>query len=1073
MQGRLIALWLCAAALYAQEFRGTILGRVTDASGGVVANSTVVVTNQDTGTVVKTVTSEAGTYTVPFLIPGTYTVAVQLPGFRTFERQGIMVRVQDRIEVDVVLEPGQLTETVVVRGTPPLLETATGSVGQVVTQTSLVNLPMAGRAVYLMARIAPGMVPTDTRLFTRPFDNGAVSNVSMGGSRASSNNILLDGIANMNVTSQVAFVPSPDAVQEMKVQINTYDAEFGRAAGGVINATIKSGTNQFHGSMYEFWRNEKLEANSFINNSVNEGKPRQRYNQFGATAGGPFYIPKVYDGRNRTFVFGSWESIRQSDPTSMLTTVPTAEQRAGDFSGIRNAQGQALPIYDPFTTRSNPAVSGGFLRDPFPGNRIPRSSMDPVALKIMEHYALPNKPGGGPTGVDNFFWSGASPDNYDAFVVRTDHNFTSLQRLFVRLSASRRPRLGDDDVFGTLATQSRFLNRLSRGAALDYINSLSPRLLLNIRYGVSRFGNVTEYRPRDFRLSSLGFPRALESQVVRQSFPVISISGYAGVGRTGDAEDFSDVHTLQVNTTRIGSRHALKTGFEARVYRDVGNSVGNASGTFSFNEARTRGPDPVRNLVSGHSVASFLLGTANSGSIDRNVATAFQNIFIGGFIQDDFRATSKLTLNLGFRWEYEGPRTERYNQMTRGFAYNTPHPLQAKAPNLRVNGGLLFAGVDGQPRGQTEAAWKNFSPRVGIAHQLHSKLVLRAGYGIFFSGTTNAGRGTGASPGFSVATPMVTSLDGVTPADRLSNPFPNGLLAPIGAKDGLMTLVGQGVQFTEVKRPVTYSQQYSLSIQWAPAPNMLIDATYSGNRGINLQNSNLNINQLTTEQLRLQDGLLARVNNPFFGSIASGSLATATTTVAQLIRPYPHFTGVTVREFTDGSSTYHALLFKVERRFSQGFTLLGSYTNSKLLDDVGNRQDNYNRAAERGLSSIHTPQRLVVSGVWEVPVGPGRRWFSRGNAFSRKVTEGWQINWVGTMQTGRTLSVTSSVNTRATAIAPVSCRLRRPTCSPMRKPLSTEGMMHSRRSKVRMVSTKASTVRLVGPRAAVPPNRSR
>lgn len=1011
LSGKLLLFLVSATGLLAQEFRGTILGTITDSSGAVVANCPVVVTNQETGTSVKTVTTGAGTYTVPYLIPGTYTVSAQLPGFKAFERQGIIVRVQDRIEVDIVLEPGQLTETVVVRGTPPLLETATGSVGQVVSQTSIVNLPMAGRAVYLIARIAPGMTPTDTRLFTRPFDNGAVSNVSMAGSRASSNNILLDGISNMNVTSQVAFVPSPDAVQEMKVQINTYDAEFGRAAGGVVNATVKSGTNQFHGSLYEFWRNDKLEANSFINNSVGEGKPRQRYNQFGASAGGPFYLPKLYNGRNRTFVFGSWESIRQADPTSMLTTVPTAQQRAGDFTGTLNPQGQALLIYDPFTTRPNPAVAGGFLRDPFPGNRIPRTSMDPVAVKIMEYYALPNKPGSGPTGVDNFFWGGASPDDYDAFIIRADHNFTSLQRLFVRLSASRRPRLGDDDVFGTLATQSRFLNRLSRGAALDYVNTLTPTLLLNLRYGVSRFGNVTEYRPRDFRLSSLGFPQALERQVVKQSFPVISISGFAGVGRTGDAEDFSDVHTLQANVNRIGRKHALKFGFEPRVYRDVGNSVGNASGTFSFNEARTRGPDPVRNLVSGHSVASFLLGTPNSGSIDRNVATAFQNVFVGAYIQDDYRATSKLTLNMGFRWEYEGPRTERYNQMTRGFAYNTPHPLQAKAPNLRVNGGLLFAGVDGQPRGQTNAAWKDFSPRLGIAYQVHPKLVARAGYGIFFSGTTTAGRGTGASPGFSVATPMVVSLDGVTPADRLSNPFPSGLLAPIGAKDGLMTLVGQNVQFTEVTRPVTYSQQYSLSIQYAPTPNLLIDATYSGNRGINLQNSNLNINQLTTEQMRMQDGLLVRVANPFFGSIPTGSLATATTTVAQLIRPYPHFTGVTIREFTDGSSTYHALFFKVERRFAQGFTLLGSYTNSKLIDDVGNRQDNYNRRAERALSSIHTPQRVVVSGVWEVPVGPGKRWLSGGHVFSRKLVEGWQINWIGTMQTGRTLAITSNVNT--------------------------------------------------------------
>jgi hypothetical protein len=300
----------------------------------------------------------------------------------------------------------------------------------------------------------------------------------------------------------------------MKVQINTYDAEFGRGAGGVLNATVKAGSNAFHGSVYEFWRNDVLEANSFINNSIGEGKPRQRYHLFGATAGGPVYIPKVYNGRNRTFVFGSWESIRQADPTSLLTTVPTEAQRSGDFSNAVDPQGRPLMIFDPFTQRPNPAVPGGFLRDPFPGNRIPRSAMDPVSLNILEHYSLPNKPGAGPTGVDNFFWSGASPDDYDSFIIRADHNFSELQRFFVRVSASRRPRLGDDDVFRTLATQSRFLNRLSRGAALDYVYT-----------GFSRYGNVTESRPRDFELSYLGFPEALEGLVVRQSFPVISFTG--------------------------------------------------------------------------------------------------------------------------------------------------------------------------------------------------------------------------------------------------------------------------------------------------------------------------------------------------------------------------------------------------------------------------------------------------------------------------------------------------------------------------------------------------------------------
>jgi outer membrane receptor protein involved in Fe transport len=961
--------------------------------------------------VVKTTTTAAGAYTVPFLIPGSYTVAVQATGFRTFQRPGVVVQVQERVEINAMLEPGGVTETVVVRAETPMLQAASASVGSVVDSTNIVNLPINGRAVYLVSRITPGMIPTDTRLFTRPFDNGAVSNVSMGGSRANSNNILLDGIPNMNAVSQVAFVPSPDSVQEMKVQLNTYDAEFGRGAGGVINATVKSGNNQFHGSLHEFFRNDRLEANSFINNSVGERKPRQRFNLFGGTAGGPVYLPKLYNGRNRTFVFGAWESIRQSDPTTSLTSVPTEAQRQGDFSATYDGLNRFLPIFDPFSQRANPNVAGAFIRDPFPGNRIPGARMDPVAVKLLTQYGLPNKPGVGLSAVDNFFWADSSPDNYDSFVTRLDHNFTDRQRLFVRLSASRRPRLGDDDIFRTLATQSRFLNRLSRGGAVDYINTITPQTLINIRYGISRYGNITQYRPRDFQLTSLGFPAALSGQVLRQQFPVISMTGIATIGRSGDAEDLTDAHTLQISMTRMSGRHSTKWGFETRVYRDVGYDVGNASGSYSFDPGRTRGPDPVRDLISGHSVASFLLGTPNSGSVDKNVAPAFQTVYYGAYLQDDFHVTPKLTLNLGFRWEFDAPRTERYDQMTRGFAYNTPSPLQARIPGLRLNGGLQFAKVNGQPRGQTDTYWRNFAPRIGIAYQLRPRVVIRTGYGVFFSGTTTLGRGNAASPGFSVATPMVTSIDGITPADRLSNPFPQGLVEPIGSSQGLLTLVGQSVSFTEVTRPITYSQQYSFGVQFEPLRNLLVETTYSGNRGIHLQNSNLNVNQLTTEQLKLGDALIARVNNPFAGIIQIGSLATATTTAAQLLRPYPHFTGVTLREFTDGSSTYHAFLLRIERRFSNGLTFIGSYSNSKLIDNVGNRQDNYNLAAERGLSTISTPQRLTVAGVWELPFGPGKHWSGGNNPVARKLLDGWQLDWIGTMQTGFPLSVTSSTNT--------------------------------------------------------------
>ena len=517
-----------AASLPAQEFRGTILGRVTDSSGGVVANAAVSVTNQDTNTVVKSTTTASRNLhrAVPAAryLHGLRAVA----GFRAFERQGIVVQVQDRIEINVVLEPGQVTETVVVRGETPLLETATGSVGQVVDQTSISNLPMNGRAVYLMARIVPGMVPTDTRLFTRPFDNGAVSNVSMGGSRAASNNILLDGISNMNIASQVAFVPSPDAIQEMKVQINTYDAEFGRAAGGVLNAIVKSGTNQFHGSLYEFWRNDKLEANSFINNSVGEGKPRQRYNLFGATGGGPLYIPKVYDGRNRTFVFGSWESIRQADPTSTLTTVPTLEQREGDFSKTFDPQGRPLVIYDPFTG----------ARQPGRGRRLPARS-----VPRQSHSAHQHGPGGpedhgavrqaqqdrAPVPPRSTISSGPAPRRTTTTPSSSARTTTSptLQRLFVRVSASQPAAAG----------RRRHLRHT--GHAIPLPEPPQPGRRARLRQhphshaAVERALRCVALRQRH-RVSPARFPASARSASPRrskarwssQSFPVISISGH-------------------------------------------------------------------------------------------------------------------------------------------------------------------------------------------------------------------------------------------------------------------------------------------------------------------------------------------------------------------------------------------------------------------------------------------------------------------------------------------------------------------------------------------------------------------
>lgn len=994
------------AMLCGQEFRGSLLGTVTDASGAVVPGATVVAVNVATNVKSIATTSESGTYTIPFVLPGDYRVTVESSGFKTAVLEKVEVQVQQRVRLDFRLEPGIVTESITVAAEAPLLDVNDASLGEVINLRQIIELPQAGRNAYLQARIAPGIMPTDTRLFARVFDNGAVSNISISGAPSRSNDMLLDGIPNADSSNTVAFIPTVDAVAEMKAQTNTYDAEFGRAAGGTVNITVRSGTNQFHGSLLEFVRNDAFEANAFFNNRSGLPKPTQRYNQFGGTAGGPVYIPKVYDGRNRSFLFGSWESIRQSDPGLVLTTVPTMRERSGDFSQSFDSSGRLLTIHDPFSTRANPDVPGRFLRTPFSNNVIPLSAQNQVTRNIMGYYGEPNQPGNPLTGVENFAWSGSSPDNYDSLLIRGDHNITDRQRIFVRASKSERPRTGEN-IFNNVASAPASSERISRGGALDYLNTISSRLVLNLRYGYTRYGDSDDQE--DFSIAELGMPASLAASVANAHFPDISISGYQSLGNEGDSRTRRNVHSFQGSMTWIGSKHNLKWGFDHRIYQENLQDTGDASGTFSFNPNFTRGPDPVSNTNTGHPVASFLMGTPSSGSIVNNVQPSFYNKFYGAFIQDDIRMTRTFTLNLGMRYEYETPRRERHDRMVRGFAYDAPSPLMI--PNRELFGGLQFAGVDGQSRFQWDPRRRNFAPRIGIAWQLAPRLVFRSGYGIFFAGTSNFGSGTAAAPGFSVTTAMVPALNGVTPYHTMSNPFADGLLTPIGSSEGLRTLVGQSISFVDVGGRIPYTQQYSAGLQWQATSTMLLEASYSGSRGTALSTGNINLNQLTEDNMLLGGALQQSTPNPFFGMIPTGILSSRNTTVGQMIRMYPHFNAVTVRNPTIGNSSYNSALIKLEQRMARGLTFLASYTISKLIDDVATPQDNRNLAAERALSSIDRPQRLIVSGVYELPFGPGRAWTGGSNPVARKFLEGWQLNWISTFMAGQTLAITSNVNT--------------------------------------------------------------
>ncbi len=996
--------------LGAQEFRGSILGRVADASNAVVPNAAITVTNTATNTSVNAQTDADGSYLVPFLLPGPYRVTAEAAGFKKAVRDGIEVRVQDRLTVDLVLQVGATSEAIEVTASAPLLETSTASLGQVIDNRQVISMPLNGRNSYLLTRLAPGVQPTTTRNFTRPFDNGAMSDSSLSGNRGRANEVLLDGITNVGADNVITFVPSIDATQEFKVQTNTYDAEFGRSAGGVVNVTIKTGTNEFHGSVFDFLRNDAFDANNFFNNRVGAKKAPLRYNQFGASVGGPILLPKVYNGKDRTFFFFNYEAIRQLDGRTFVGAVPMLKQRDGDFSETFTSSRQMIQVYDPLSTRPDPARAGQYLRDPFANNRVPSTRWDPVARAAMQYFPPPSAPGDPLTGADNLFYSSGTLDNYDSVITRVDHQISGAQRIFGRFSWSRRPR-GDDNYFGNIADSNwTSANRSSRGAALDYIDTLSAGWLLNLRYGFARYADPSRNPSAGFDITKLGLPASFRDQTIAPAYPRFEVSGLTNMGRSGSSNPTEDTQTFQANATRLRGAHSLKFGGDFRVIRQSQFSAGYSSGRFAFSRAFTQGPDPLRSTsTAGVALASFLLGAPASGSVDKNVALSFQNLYGAVYVQDDFKASRKLTLNYGLRWEREAARTERYDRMTRGFAFDQPSPL--RAPGLALQGGLLFAGTGGQPRSQTNANSKNFAPRFGFAYSATPKLVLRGGYGIFWSGMTDIGAGTGAALGFGATTTFVSSLDGMTPLNFLRNPFPDGLIVPVGASQGLATLVGQGVSFTIPTRRTPYTQQYSFGVQRQFGAGILLEAGYVGNRGIGLANSAIELNQLPDSLLTMGSALVAQVPNPFYGVIPSGALASRTVARGQLLRPYAQYTGVSSTSPTIGSSTYHSLQVKVEKRFSRGFSLLASYTDSKLLDDVGNPQNNNNLRAERSVSTLDRAQRLVVSEVWELPFGRGRALAGSAPAFVDMVIGGWQLNCIMTFQGGQPLAVSSSTNT--------------------------------------------------------------
>ncbi|MBK7929070.1 MAG: TonB-dependent receptor [Bryobacterales bacterium] len=873
--------------------------------------------------------------------------------------------------------------------------------GKVVDNKRITELPLNTRNVFSLLYLTPGVTGSVSTTYGTGY--------AINGARNSMLDILVDGVSTAHPTvngfSGNSTFPPVEAIAEFKVLGSNYSAEFGRSNGGVVNVVYKSGSNDLHGSIFEFLRNSKLDANDFFNNSQGRSLGSFKRNQFGAMVNGPII-------KNKTFFLGSFEGLRERSSANTSTSVPTAQQRAGDFSQTRASNGSLITIYDPFTTR---AQGSGFVRSAFPGNVIPTSQMDPVARNVMRYFPQQNTVTNAVTNLNNFFNTGARSFDQDQIDGRVDHNITDQQRIFARVSWRENldspPVYFPDDL--TIAEGRVQQGVRQPSGSIDYTNTLTPTSVLNVRFGLSRSVFDYDNQGLGFKPSALGLPSTIDSVVDRQMFPRFGASGFVNLGGSDHRFSSFNTYTLSSSFSRIQGNHTIKFGWEGRMIR-VNVWEARSAGTFNFSAGFTQGPNPnTASSTAGHSVASMLLGTGTTGNVLirnwKNVAA--QSFYHGFYLQDDYRITSKLTLNLGLRYDVDLPRTERYNRFN-WFEPYAVSPLSGKVPGFgELYGGVRFVGVDGNPRTQFNKDLNNLAPRIGFAYQANSKTVVRAAYGHFFGPSRQAAQGTVGPFGFRVEYPWVTTVDGITPFNRLSNPYPEGFRDVPGASDGLLTQAGANLQAFLQDSPSPWNMMWNFTIQRELPGEVLLESAYVGNRGLYLSRSGeggMELNQLDPKHLALGSALNQRVANPFFGVVNNGVHLASTIARGQLLRPYPQFTNVQPLYDAGSNSIYHAWQNTFRRRFSQGFMFEGNYTWSKMIDTGDSHQNTYDVAASRALSAQDVAHRFVASAVYDLPIGPGRALNTGDSAISRFVLGGWQVNGIITYQSGTPLALSAS-----------------------------------------------------------------
>ncbi len=1043
LSGSLIAFLLISVnivshrKLYGQLAAGSIAGTVRDHSGNVVPGAQMTILNKANNQGSSATTNGAGYYSFPLLQPALYQITVHASGFKEYVQDNIQLDVAQTLTVDATLDVGQVTESVTVTSAPPLLETQSSSLGQVIPNKSVVDLPLNGRNAYGFAALVPGVVAPYG--FTQTaFDEYNDQFISINGSRPNQNLFLLDG----GMNSEPAFTgpgyfPSVDLVEEYKVQTNNLGAEFSNTGGGIINVITKSGSNSLHGSAWEFFRNTSLAANDFFSNRAGLPRADFQFNQYGVTAGGPIR-------KDKTFFFFSYEGLRWVQSGSAVGTLPTAAQRAGDFSSTYNSAGQVIPIYDPFSTVPDPNNPGQYLRTQFPGNKIPVGKINPVSAALLAYLPLPNQAGAPGTGANNYYTNYSSPIIENSFSLRIDQALTDKQRIFGRYSLNdttqTRPNLYGDSSPNFLISNPTAGNDFLRQqqTTVDYTYAFKPNAVLDLNSSYIRYYIGRRIPGYDVNPTVVGLPSYFNTlaSAYTPCFPSVGTSGLGltlslgniGGGLEGSGcyalgDVYPDLHEYG-SVTIVHGEHTFKMGADFGVDWLSTPRYEPAGASFNFGPNFTQGPNPITNTNTGVGLASWLVGTGSGSTGSGGPNQYLSSRYYGMYFQDDWRISPALTLNLGLRYDYSAPWIERFNRFT-DWSSTAVSPLQVAGLGS-LTGGLQFPGVNGVPRSEFDPFRKEVAPRLGVAYAVNPKTTIRGGYGLFFAPLGGAGFNGSSVPntGYVASTNWVGTLDGVTPLNTLSNPFPQGFVLPTGSSQGLATQLGQSVVGMQRSRPVAYAEQWNLDLQRELGAQVLLDIAYAGGHGVHLY-GDYNPNQLPDQYLSMGSALNDQVPNPFYGKVASGGLSSPTVAESQLLRPFPQYTGVTLGNSSFfGASSYNALQVKVSRRFGNGFSLLASYTFSKLLDNIpasetgfpggsfgGTGIQNWNNlAAEWAVASFDTPQYLAINGVYELPFGHGKPFFN-SNKLANYFIGGWQLNGITSVISGTPQEVFTASNT--------------------------------------------------------------